>query len=125
MDLLRTAVVDITKLVATCHALKSSPGEGDLAVQRKRRGRLRREIKRGTVAYIACPRVGDQCLANAAPKTRSQGLRSRERSRRGSCWCRRAKRRWRRSESAVLPRLNGFRVSSLAATRPIPSFGWA
>lgn len=52
MDLLRTAVVDITTLVATCHALKSSPGQDDLALQRKLRNRLRREIKRGTLAYI-------------------------------------------------------------------------
>lgn len=52
MDLLRTAVVDITTLVATCHALKAGPGQGDLALQGKLRGRLRREIKCGTVAYI-------------------------------------------------------------------------
>ena len=52
MDLLRTAVVDITTLVATCHALKSGPAEGGPALQRKLRGRLRREIKRGTLAYI-------------------------------------------------------------------------
>ncbi|MBK6472103.1 MAG: hypothetical protein IPF94_15765 [Betaproteobacteria bacterium] len=52
MDLLRTAVVDITTLVATCHALRSSSGAADLAMERKQRNRLRREIKRGTVAYI-------------------------------------------------------------------------
>lgn len=52
MDLLRTAVVDITTLVATCHALASDPAEGDLAVPRKLRHRLRRELKRGAVAYI-------------------------------------------------------------------------
>jgi hypothetical protein len=52
MDLLRTAVVDITTLVATCHALKSGPAEGGPGLQRKLRGRLRREIKRGTLAYI-------------------------------------------------------------------------
>jgi hypothetical protein len=52
MDLLRSAVVDITTLAATCRALKSSPLEGDLAVQGKLRSRLRRELKRGTVAYI-------------------------------------------------------------------------
>ncbi len=52
MDLLRTAVVDITTLVATCHALKSSPIEGDAPPHRKLRNRLRREIKRGTLAYI-------------------------------------------------------------------------
>jgi hypothetical protein len=52
MDLLTTAVVDITTMVATCHALKSSPAEGDLVLQRKLRNRLRRDIKRGTVAYI-------------------------------------------------------------------------
>ena len=52
MDLLGTAVVDITTLVATCHALKSVPSDGDLGMQRKLRIRVRREIKRGTVAYI-------------------------------------------------------------------------
>ena len=29
MDLLGTAVVDITTLVATCHALRSSPAAGE------------------------------------------------------------------------------------------------
>lgn len=52
MDLLRTAVVDITTLVATGHALGSRPTEGDLATRRKVRSRLRREIERATVAYI-------------------------------------------------------------------------
>lgn len=52
MELLRAAVVDITTLVATCHALRSSPLEDDLAGERKLRDRLRREMKRGTVAYI-------------------------------------------------------------------------
>lgn len=52
MDLLRAAVVDITTLVAACHALKSSPVEGGPSLQHKLRGRLRRELKRGTVAYI-------------------------------------------------------------------------
>lgn len=52
MDLLKTAVVDITTLVATCHALKSSPVEDGGGLQRKLRGRLRRELKRGTIAYI-------------------------------------------------------------------------
>jgi hypothetical protein len=52
MDLLRTAVVDITTLVATCHALKSVPVDGDLGMHRKLRNRVQREIKRGTVAYI-------------------------------------------------------------------------
>lgn len=82
MDLLRTAVVDITTLVATCHALMSTPGQGDLALQRKLRNRLRREIKRGTVAYIdalartrrgviddaflaACRRAAEQQMAQA------------------------------------------------------------
>jgi hypothetical protein len=52
MELLRAAVVDITALVATCHALRSCPPEGDLAVERKLRNQLRREMKRATVAYI-------------------------------------------------------------------------
>jgi hypothetical protein len=52
MDLLRTAVVDVTTLVATCHALKSGPAEDGEEVRRKLRSRLRRDIKRGTVEYI-------------------------------------------------------------------------
>lgn len=52
MDLLKTAVVDITTLVATCHAVMSRSVEADLAPQGKLRNRLRREIKRGTVAYL-------------------------------------------------------------------------
>jgi len=52
MDLLRTAVVDVTTLVATCHALKSGPAELGEELQRKLRSRLRRDIKRGAVAYI-------------------------------------------------------------------------
>jgi hypothetical protein len=52
MDLLRTAVVDITTLVATCRALRTSRLEGDLAEHGKLRNRIRVELKRGTVAYI-------------------------------------------------------------------------
>jgi hypothetical protein len=52
MDLLSTAVVDITTLAATCHALARRPDEEGAAVPPKLRRRLRREIKRGTVAYI-------------------------------------------------------------------------
>lgn len=52
MDLLTTAVVDITTMVATCHALKSSPAGGEVVLPRKLSNRLRRDIKRGTVAYI-------------------------------------------------------------------------
>jgi hypothetical protein len=52
MDLLTTAVVDITTLVATCHALKPMPSESEAVLQRKRRKSLQRELKRGTVAYI-------------------------------------------------------------------------
>lgn len=52
MDLLRAAVVDITTLVATCHALKFAAAEGEAATQVDRRRRLRRDLGRGTVAYI-------------------------------------------------------------------------
>ncbi|MBE0548523.1 MAG: hypothetical protein IH627_12930 [Rubrivivax sp.] len=52
MDLLRTAVVDITTLVSTCHVLMSDQVADGLAIKPKLRNRLRREIKRGTVAYI-------------------------------------------------------------------------
>lgn len=51
MDLLRTAVVDITTLVAACHALMSTPLEGEMRVHRKLRSRLRRDIRRATIAY--------------------------------------------------------------------------
>jgi len=69
MERLRAAVVDITTLVATCHALRSSPLVDALAVERKLRDRLRREMKRGTVAYIGVlarsnqGRVDDALLA--------------------------------------------------------------
>ncbi len=52
MDLLMTAVDDVTTLVATPHALKSGPAKDGEGRQRKLRSRLRRDIKRGTVAYI-------------------------------------------------------------------------
>ena len=52
MDLLTTAVVDITTLVATCHALKSMPSAREAVLQTKVRKFLQRELKRGTVAYI-------------------------------------------------------------------------
>lgn len=52
MDMLRTAVVDVTTLVATSQALKSSPAEERDELQHKLRNRLRRDIKRGTLAYI-------------------------------------------------------------------------
>jgi hypothetical protein len=52
MNLLRTAVVDITTLVATCHALKPTLSADKAVLQRKPRNRLRRDLKRGTVAYI-------------------------------------------------------------------------
>lgn len=52
MDLLRTAVVDITTLVAACHALMATPLEGEPGVHRKLRNRLRQGIRRATVAYI-------------------------------------------------------------------------
>ena len=57
MDLLRTAVVDITTMVATCHALKAAPEEAGPGLKRKHRDRLRRDVKHGTFAYIeALPR---------------------------------------------------------------------
>ena len=52
MDLLSTAVVDITTLVTTCHALKFTPHGGAIVLQPKLRSRLRRDIKRATLAYI-------------------------------------------------------------------------
>lgn len=52
MNLLSTAVVDITTLVAACHALKCSLAKGEGLLQRRLLNRLRRDIKRGTIAYI-------------------------------------------------------------------------
>lgn len=52
VDMLMTAVVDITTLISTTFALKSMPLDGALTLQPKLRSRLRREIRRGTVAYI-------------------------------------------------------------------------
>jgi predicted PilT family ATPase len=62
MDLLRTAVVDITTLLATWHALKSAPFKADPAMHRKLRNHVRREIKRATFAYV-------DALARAEPGT--------------------------------------------------------
>lgn len=52
MDLLRTAVVDITTLTATCRALARSPLAGNLGARPKLRDKLRTELKRGVKAYI-------------------------------------------------------------------------
>jgi len=52
MELLRTAVVDISTLVATCRALKARHHNGELSPPVQRRAHLRRELRRGTVAYI-------------------------------------------------------------------------
>lgn len=51
MNLLRTAVVDITTLVATGRALAGRPAR-ELEERRKLRDRFRSELRRGTVAYI-------------------------------------------------------------------------
>jgi hypothetical protein len=55
MDLLHTAVVDITTLLATCRACQDSrpdAAHGAPTLSRPRRLRLRAEIKRATLAYI-------------------------------------------------------------------------
>lgn len=52
MDLLRTAVVDIATLVATCRALKVRADEDDRELRRKLRQRLRRDLRRGTITYV-------------------------------------------------------------------------
>jgi hypothetical protein len=51
-DLLGTAVVDITTLVATCRALRSDPLVRELDVRRKPLRRLRAELRRASVAYV-------------------------------------------------------------------------
>lgn len=52
MDPLRTAVVDITTLVATCHALSLRRADEGPGLSPKLRTRLRRDIVRATLAYI-------------------------------------------------------------------------
>lgn len=52
MDQLDTAVVDLTTLVATCHALKSERLDGAPDLPRRVRNHLRSEIRRGALAYI-------------------------------------------------------------------------
>lgn len=52
MDLLCTAVVDITTLTATCRALARRPVAGELRVRRKLRDKLCKELRRGVDAYI-------------------------------------------------------------------------
>jgi hypothetical protein len=51
-DLLRTAVVDITMLVATCRALRSRPELGKLPARPKPLHRLRTQLRRASAAYI-------------------------------------------------------------------------
>jgi hypothetical protein len=67
MDLLRAAVADITTLVATCRALRIFRLTGESGQQRKLRVRIRRELKRGTVAYI-------DTLARSKRGTMDEGL---------------------------------------------------
>ena len=52
MEILKTAVVDITTLVSCCHAMRSRPADSELPGQQKLRKRLRHELKCGTLAYI-------------------------------------------------------------------------
>jgi hypothetical protein len=52
MDLLCTAVVDITTLTATCRALARGPITGKLRVRHKLRKKLCKELRRGVEAYI-------------------------------------------------------------------------
>ncbi len=52
MDLLRTAVVDITTLTATYRALTHGPLAGTLGLRHRLRDKLRTELKRGVEAYI-------------------------------------------------------------------------
>ena len=75
MDLLSAAVVDITTLVATCHALKSSPAEGVLVLQHKLRNRLHRDL--GQVpAALSTPTVGRVGQGEAALASQSRLRRS-------------------------------------------------
>lgn len=52
LDLLHTAVIDITTLLAAGRALLARPVSDAPARRRKLRNRLQRDIRRGTVAYI-------------------------------------------------------------------------
>jgi len=50
--MLETAVVDICMLVATCHAMKAGAREEVAPIQDRLRRRLRRQLWRGTLAYL-------------------------------------------------------------------------
>ena len=52
MDLLRTAVVDMTTLTATYRALTHGPLAGTVGLRHRLRDKLRAELKRGVEAYI-------------------------------------------------------------------------
>jgi hypothetical protein len=52
MDMLKTAIVDITTLVACCHALKPDRAHDEIVLQQKLRKVLRRDLRCATVAYI-------------------------------------------------------------------------
>lgn len=52
MDLLTTAVVDITTLVASRHALRAAVGAELPAAERRLHKALRRELRRGALAYV-------------------------------------------------------------------------
>ena len=65
MDLLETAVVDITLLLATSRALRDGKRADDAPQAQKGRRRLRAELKRGAVAYLDALARGEQGIADS------------------------------------------------------------
>lgn len=52
MDLLKTAVVDISLLAVTCRALGAKPSDGSIVMRKRLRARVRTQLRRGLRAYV-------------------------------------------------------------------------
>ncbi len=64
MELLETAVVDVTLLMATSRALRAPRGDGPARLRGRRR--MRDELRRGAVAYLRTLLRGEQQMPDAA-----------------------------------------------------------
>jgi hypothetical protein len=64
MELLETAVVDVTLLMATSRALRARRGDGPAPLRGRRR--IRDELRRGAVAYLRTLLRGEQQMPGAA-----------------------------------------------------------
>lgn len=65
MELLESAVVDITWLMATAHALRIPRTTGDAPPGLRGRRRLRDELRRGAIAYLKLLARSEQAMADA------------------------------------------------------------